>query len=346
VASQQKVGILGEEFMIIHERVGAHFIMKGRIWQIEAIQQENVYVTPVEDPTAAAPGWDGELLPIPERVARLVGVERGWVESLLNNGDGQTEFLEETKRWNADRASRSGIISEIRRQATNSAVPTDKRIVVEAFSRYLIIHTSVGDRINTTLGELFEEILLRNGLIRHWWSDGYRILVELITDEFDIDALTTQLFQYKSTIEGFLNAIIRKHFPFGYYMKFIADRFGALKRGVTLSIESLKELTVKFRFTPIYDETLREALLTQVDIPGTLRLLRDCASGNVELKATKSEERPSPLALYIMTRYAELEEFGEQNLNSVDSLRSSLLKETVNLLCFNCAVLREYVRIS
>ena len=346
VATQQKVGILGEEFMIIHAQVGAHFIMKGRIWQIEAIQQENVYVTPVEDPTAAAPGWDGELLPIPEKISKLVGSERGWVESRLKAGIGESELLDDAKKWNADRAARASIISEVKRQVTNAEVPTDKRIVVEAFNRYLIIHTSAGDRINTTLGELFEEILLRApGMIRHWWSDGYRILIELTTDEYVLEEIVAKLFQFTPGTEGFLNSIIRKHFPFGYQMKFIADRFGALKRGQTLSIEALKELTVKFRFTPIYDETLREALLTQVDLPGTIKLLSDCNSQKLELKPVRSLERPSPLALYIMTRYAEMEEFGEPNLNSIDSLKASLMKETVSLLCFSCASLQEYVRV-
>src|SRR5208283_2914606 len=163
--------------------------------------------------------------------------------------------------WPSDRSSRDSIIRETRSQIGKAALPTDKRVVVEKFDRFLIIHTSAGDRINLTLGELFEEVLLREGLVRHWWNDGYRILFELTTQEFDVHHIARSLFKSDEGTEGFLKAVIRKHFPFGYYMKFIAERFGALKRGVMLSEEALKELTVKFRFTPIFDETLREAEL-------------------------------------------------------------------------------------
>ena len=39
-----------------------------------------VYVTPIVDPSAAVPGWDGEMIPIPESVARNVAIERGRIE--------------------------------------------------------------------------------------------------------------------------------------------------------------------------------------------------------------------------------------------------------------------------
>ena len=73
LTTQKTVGILGEEFMLLHAEIGLHFIIKGRAWQIESLQEENVYVTPVQDPSAAIPGWDGEMIPIPESVARKVG---------------------------------------------------------------------------------------------------------------------------------------------------------------------------------------------------------------------------------------------------------------------------------
>ena len=147
--------------------------------------------------------------------------------------------------WPSDRSSRDSIIRETRSQIEKAALPTDKRVVVEKFDRFLIIHTSAGDRINLTLGELFEEILLREGLVRHWWNDGYRILFELTTPEFDVHQVSQSLFKFGDGTEGFLKAVIRKHFPFGYYMKFIAERFGALKRGMMLSEESLKESDCK-----------------------------------------------------------------------------------------------------
>ena len=49
-------------------------------------------------------------------------------------------------------------------------------------------------------------------------------------------------------------------------MKAIAERFGALPRGKTLAhSERAEKLQAAFKDTPIYDETLREAMMDKVD---------------------------------------------------------------------------------
>ncbi len=341
LTTQKKIGILGEEFMILHAKVGLHFVIKGKAWEIESIQEENVYVTPVQDREAAVPGWDGELIPIPESVAMKVGSERRKIEqSLQGKGVLDSEIFSRVEKF-----ARDSVIDEIRNQSQLSKVPTEQRIVVERFKNYFVIHTSAGDRVNSTLGELFEERLLRmGGLIRSWWSDGYRILLELSTEEFELQEIVEKLFHYDSTVSGFLDAVIRKHFPFGYEMKFIAERFGALKRGRMLSGDALKELGVKFRFTPIYDETLREAFATKIDIPRAAEILRECSEGKTELVSVYTE-RPSALAMYIFSRYAESEDYAEASTNSVDSMKTNAGKEVVSLLCLECAKLKEFQRV-
>jgi ATP-dependent Lhr-like helicase len=337
---QEKVGILGEEFMLIHARIGTNFVIKGRAWKIETIKEDEVYVTPVKDLTAAVPGWDGELLPIPKETALSVGRERGLLESALKEGNS----LDAMKDWNADKQVRASVVDEIRSQSELSAVPTDHRIVIESWGRYIIIHTSAGDRINLTLGELFEETLLRKGLIRYWWNDGYRILVELTSEEYDLKSIVSSLLDYDEAKRGFLNAVIRKHFPFGYYMKFVAERFGALKRGLTLSSDSLKDLVVKFRFTPIYEETLREALMSKADVDGTLSLLHDIDLGRIESRVVETKS-PGPLAMYVLSRYAEDEKYTSPGGNTAEAMESSIAKEVLSLLCIKCGNLVDYVRI-
>src|SRR5208283_5476029 len=81
VSTQQPIGILGEEFMILKARKGVRFIIKGKVWEIKQITDDaKVYVIPVEDPTAAIPGWDGELLPLPIGVAQRVGSLRSDID--------------------------------------------------------------------------------------------------------------------------------------------------------------------------------------------------------------------------------------------------------------------------
>ncbi len=344
MTSQKKIGILGEEFMMLHAKVGIHFIIKGRVWQIESMQEDLVYVTPVVDPSAAIPGWDGEMIPIPESVARSVAVERGRIESMIEKPIEDSNLIR-LLNWNAEKSAREEVVEEIRAQREGSRVPTEKRIVVERFKNFLIIHTSAGDRVNSTLGELFEEILVRmGGLARHWWTDGYRILIELTSDEYDTEKLAEKLFHYDPTLPGFIEGILRKHFPFGYEMKFIAERFGALKRGRMMSGDEMKELGVKFRFTPIYEETMREAFESKVDIRRSVEILKECEEGTIKL-VTSISEKPSPLAMYILSRYAEDEDYAEPAANSVESMKSHVEKEVASLLCFDCGTLKEFVRV-
>src|SRR5213594_2074603 len=85
LTTQRQVGILGEEFMMIQAREGLHFIVRGRPWKIEKIGKDGmVYVTPVSDPNAMIPGWDGEMLPVPFGLAQRVGRIRKEIDARLD----------------------------------------------------------------------------------------------------------------------------------------------------------------------------------------------------------------------------------------------------------------------
>ena len=78
ILTDRKIGTLGDEFMTLHARVGLHFIMRGKVWRIVQINDETgtVHVLPAEDPSAAVPGWDGEILPVPFDLAQQTGEMR------------------------------------------------------------------------------------------------------------------------------------------------------------------------------------------------------------------------------------------------------------------------------
>src|SRR5207249_1831163 len=67
--------------------------------------------------------------------------------------------------------------------STGAPVPTNDRVLIEGFDRYIIIHTHFGDVLNFTLGEVIEELFRRQGLVRMWWWDSYRILYEMTAED-------------------------------------------------------------------------------------------------------------------------------------------------------------------
>jgi len=169
LTNQQSVGILGEEFMLTMAHVGLNFIVKGRVWQIKQITNDGkVYVLPINDPTAAIPGWDGQILPVPGDLALRVGEYRKRIDGLLEEYKSRGPVVEKLSRtWPSDSYGVRRVVEEIEtHKATGAPVPTDDRILIEGFDRYIIIHTHFGDILNFSLGEVIEELFRRQGLVR------------------------------------------------------------------------------------------------------------------------------------------------------------------------------------
>jgi ATP-dependent Lhr-like helicase len=344
VSTHQSVGILGEEFMMTKARLGLHFIVKGKVWQIEQISDDaRVYVTPVEDPTAAIPGWDGEMLPLPFALAQRVGKLRQDVSSELESNSVSQTVERFARNWPTERFAVRKVVEELQgHRQTGAAVPTDNRLLLEAFDRFLIIHASFGETVNNTLGEVYEELLSREGVVRQWWADGYRILLELTvrTEELSLQEIRRKLFDVEhSVLEGVFKGVLHRHFPFGYYMKFIAERFGALRRGLMFSGDNLRELGLRFRMTPIYDETIREALMLHVDFPRVRQIYEQIRGGEMEIAIFRSEERPTPLGFHLLNKHIDIPELVAPETverDTIERLRFSLENMTVDLICFDC----------
>src|SRR5438094_2709778 len=353
LTTQRQVGILGEEFMMIKAREGLHFIVRGRPWKIEKIGKDGmVYVTPVSDPNAMIPGWDGEMLPVPFGLAQRVGRIRKEVDAHLGRESVAKTVEHFEKAWPINKTGAKRLVEEhANHRKTGAPVPTDDRILVEAFDRFLIVHSSFGEVVNVTLGDLIEEMLARKHLVRFWWTDPYRILYELVADtrEIDVEGLVDDLLRIDDeTLEGGLKALLENHLPLGYYMKGIAERFGAIRRGLTVGEGDLRSLEIRFANTPIYDEAVREALLLHADFDRVREIVHKIRGGEIEVVVHRSEETPTPLAYPILRRYVEAPELFSPEAEReeiLNRMRLHLSSEPVHLLCFECGHFHEEVRI-
>jgi ATP-dependent helicase Lhr and Lhr-like helicase len=344
---QQNVGILGEEFMITKARIGLNFIVKGRVWQIKQITDDGkVYVLPIIDPTAAIPGWDGQILPVPRALAIKVGIYRSFLDQLLDAKTiGSTAIETLSQRWPCDTYGLRKVVEEIEaHKATGAPVPTDQRVLIEGFDRYIIIHAHLGDILNFTLGEIIEELFRRQGLVRMWWSDAYRILFEMTADTSDLDLeelFVKQVFGVEEPVlGGACHGVLHRHFPWQLYMKHIAERFGALSRGRLMYGDAMKELMLRFRLTPIYDETIREALMEHSDFEGAKRIFKQIKEGKMDLRFFRSKDKPTPLAYHILYRHVDIPELiAPENVatDNMARLRISIEGRSIDMLCFDCS---------
>ena len=218
IISDRKIGTLGDEFMTLHARVGLHFVMRGKVWRIVQIQDETgtVHVLPAEDPSAAIPGWDGEILPVPFDLAQQTGVMREKVGNLLKQCKKPEAVAEELAlEMKTDKETLVDTALEIDEHLKEGApLPTHNRIVIEALDRYVVVHACFGELVNRTLGGVFDSVLSEREAITGWWTDGYRILIETNhkPSRQEVEGLAKELFDLSDehVDEAFLNYVNSK----------------------------------------------------------------------------------------------------------------------------------------
>ncbi len=257
--------------------------------------------------------------------------------------DAETVAKEMAKKLATDQTALLETVKEIEEQLKEGApLPTQKDILIEVFDKYLIIHACFGETVNRTLGGVFDSTLSERELISGWWTDGYRILIETARKlpPIEVEKMKNILFGLsdKEVDEAFKKYVNAK-FPFAYKMKFVAERFGVLPRGKTMSYERQSKLKAQFENTPIYDETLREALLEKADIKRVKQIMRSVANGKTRVVTSYRSEKPTPLAYHILAKYADISELMAPErvlLSNIDRMKMAIDARTATLLCMNC----------
>jgi len=86
--------------------------------------------------------------------------------------------------------------------------------------------------------------------------------------------------------------------------------------------------------TPIYDETLREAMLEKVNLSKTKQIMADVAAGKFRVDTLVRGEKPTPLAYHILTQYADISELMAPErviLSNIDKMKNSIEARTATL---------------
>ncbi|HKT21916.1 MAG TPA: hypothetical protein VJR06_04785, partial [Nitrososphaerales archaeon] len=261
-------------------------------------------------------------------------------EALDKGGDAVEEVA---RRIPGDAAARSLVLDEIAEHKKMGApVPSDRLVLFEGFGKYLIVHLCFGESVNRTFAYVFEEILSRRGLVRVWWLDGYRLLMELTTDTEDLDlkALANELMELTpEQLERTYAVAAQRNFPFPARVKFVAERFGALKRGKLIAHPNLCSLPTRFEKTPIFEEALQETGRDLIDMDRGKQILTEVASGGIQVETFLSGDRPTPIAYNLLYRYLEVPEAvapDSLGRSSYQRMKASIFGTEVNLLCVRC----------
>jgi ATP-dependent Lhr-like helicase len=229
-------------------------------------------------------------------------------------------------------------------------IPTSSNLILEIWDQYVIIHSTRGENLNRTLGAVLDAALSEKDLIYSWWNDPYRVLIEAPNKlyEEEIKQITDIIKGLDSSeTERLLMDYMHARFPFGYKMKFIAERFGVLPRGKIMGPDRIENLYYRFKDTPIYKETLREAYHDKLDLPALKEVVNGIKDGSISLIIKKVVE-PSALAKHILEKYADIEELMATDATITDQIKymqQNIESRSVNLACVNCGEWHTRIRI-
>jgi ATP-dependent helicase Lhr and Lhr-like helicase len=340
--------------MAEYGKPGTKFIIRGSPWQIIHATEDKVYVRPVDDPTGSIPSWIGEEIPVPYAIAQEVAEIRGFVEEKMRSGLSPEEVSALlSERYMADKETILHALAETVEQVNAGfAVPTPKRIVVEDWGEFVIIHSNFGSLINRALAQLLGEVLSdklgRGIVVQH---DPYRIFVQTM-GSMSAEGLVAVFNELKGTsAQAVKDTLKRSTIKTGLFKRRViqvARRFGALKKWADFSNVSIQKLITSFEGTPIYEEGLKEVFSKDLDADGLVMVLKRISDGEVGLQVVMTGGNATPVARVGIERVSmKTDLIPPEKMRAVliAAAKARLLNETGNFVCTNCWDYMETIRI-
>lgn len=344
-SNDTSIGVLDEAFMAEYGKAGTKFIIRGSPWQIIHTTEDKVYVKPVDDPTGAIPSWIGEEIPVPFQIAQEVGWIRGFVEKKIDTGlSAEETSVLLSERYPADRKTIMRAVADTVQQInTGLAVPTDKKIVLEDWNDFVIIHSNFGSLTNRALAQLLGELLsdkLGHGIVVQ--HDPYRIFVQ--TMGAANSAYILQVFDDLQSMPKQIlkDTLVRSAIKTGLFKRriiHVARRFGALKKWADFSSVSLQKLIKSFEGTPIYEEGLKEVFTKDLDADKVLQVLGKIREGEIKLQVLETDGNVTPVARVGIERVSmktDLIPPKRMRAVLVESAKARLMNETDTFVCTKC----------
>jgi len=304
----KRIGVLHQGFVSQHIKIGAEFVMKGEPWRVAEIDADKINVISSKNGEGAIPSWEGELIPVTMPVAAKASQLREKYD-----------------------------FEDLKIQKKDFVVPTDKRIYIETFENFIIIHSCFGNKINETLSKILAAIISSKiGSSVAARNDTYRIILR-IPDEFGQELVLQALNEIEPNwVSSIISRSIRNSSIFEFRFYNVAKRFGIITKDANYSSSILQNLMDTYFGTPVYEETLHEIMLEKLDIKGAKKVIEGIRSGAITV-ITSAGYDVSPLGAealdYTSVSFIKPKEKVKEIL---DLIRERLLNKKFWMACMNC----------
>jgi len=333
IVSNKPVGTLDEEFVALHGKPGTSFIVKGVPWRIVEVKENSIIVEAEENPEAAIPAWEGELIPIPFEVAQEVGKLRRKIGEMIKVGKENDEIAERLlKEYPITKDVALKMIKPIRAQFKYGMIPDHENILIEYWNDYVIIHSLFGSLINETLGRVLAHLLTKKIGSVGLETDAYRIIIKLPGYQYQ-DVIET----FKNIDKGGIKEILENALPsnelFEWKFIHVAQRFGMISRNADYGKAYIKKIIDVYNGLPPYTETLNEIFHEKLDIEGSKKILELIKIGEIKIHIKPGL---SPLGEEGLTKKYEIVAPEKPTEEILKAFEKRLLETKIGLVCVNC----------
>ena len=322
ISTRKKIGKLDESFVLNYALEGSKFILRGRPWTVEKIEDDEILVSQSKE-IANVPSWSGEDIPVPFNVAREVGMLRRIVlkNKNLTNYPCDENSLDKFKQH---------IKNQIKKGFT---LPDDKTITIDVEDKTVIINACFGTKVNETLGRLISAILAQSiGESIGINSDPYRINLELPgripPDKIKEILLTTK----PETLYYLLYTISKNSLYIRGQLINIARKFGSIRKDFDYKHIGSKKLFTIFENSLISDEAIDRLIWDRMDIENTSKILKEIQNRKIKIVIQKL----SPISLAGLETIKGLMAPKRADRAILMALKKRLEDTDISLVCTNC----------
>jgi len=353
-STNSAVGVLDEAFVAEFAKPGVKFVIRGSPWNIVHVYGDKIHVKPVQDPSGAIPSWIGEEIPVPFDVSQEVGRIRGFAEEHMKNGESPREVAALlADKYPADKETIARALQETFDHVNKGfPAPTDRRLVLEDWEEFVILHANFGSLANRAVAQLLGHLISeRTGYSVAVQHDPYRIFFQTMgtLKAEGLSNLSNELEKMSdSEIREQLTRATVKTGMFKRRMIHVARRFGALKRWVDFSNVSLRSLLQSFEDTAIYEEALKETFTKDLDMEKAIQIIEMLRKGEIEVRKIDNGGVATPVARVGLERVSmktDLIPSEKMRMLLVESAKARLLNEVRTFVCTNNWDYSEMIRI-
>lgn len=318
VIRKKRIGTLDQQFIGEFGERGNVFVLKGTQWRIVSVDDnklqvnvEQVFGSPIN-----IPHWVGEMIPVDYETAVEVG-------KLRNKVLHESNFKFE-----------SDIINTLQKIPI---VPDSNNIVIEIVvsKNAVVIHSTLGTKINNTLSSLFSTFLASYvGHLVETKSDPYRIL--LSSSVRLSRANIEKIFYDEYDVEAILITSLSNTYNLNWRVWTVSKKFGLLDKNAIYDKRLARLIYDRYSKSPISKESIRELMHDKFDVKSTQEVLRRIRNKEISIHWLDLSLF-SPLAQSIIEHHSKMSSYPLSIEKGVlDLIKERLDKTKHRLICIRC----------